>query len=64
MRRTRKWDRDDDDPAAGLLNLFDVWLVFAVAVLIAAWSASQAAMKASNEADLQISVSNGWNWKR
>ena len=59
MRRKRKWDRDEDDPAAGLLNLFDVWLVFAVAVLIAAWSASQAATKAAGAADLQIAVSNG-----
>ena len=60
MRRKRKWDRDEDDPAAGLLNLFDVWLVFAVAVLLAAWSASQAARKAaSGEADLQIVDQNG-----
>ena len=35
MRRKRKWDREDDDPAAGLLNLFDIWLVFAVALLLA-----------------------------
>ncbi|HEX7376800.1 MAG TPA: DUF2149 domain-containing protein [Pirellulales bacterium] len=35
MRRKRKWDRDDDDPAAGLLNLVDVWLVFAVALSMA-----------------------------
>jgi hypothetical protein len=59
MRRKRKWDRDDEDPAAGLLNLFDVWLVFAVAVLLAAWSSSQAAMKASGEADLEIVNQNG-----
>lgn len=60
MRRKRKWDRDEDDPAAGLLNLFDVWLVFAVAVLLAAWSASQGVRKASSgEADLQIVNQNG-----
>jgi hypothetical protein len=35
MRRKRKWDREDDDPAAGLLNLFDIWLVFAVSLLVA-----------------------------
>lgn len=35
MRRKRKWDREDDDPAAGLLNLFDIWLVFAVSLLLA-----------------------------
>jgi hypothetical protein len=37
MTRTkRKWDELlDEDPAAGLLNLFDVWIAFAVAVLLA-----------------------------
>ncbi|MBA4191288.1 MAG: hypothetical protein C0467_25175 [Planctomycetaceae bacterium] len=35
MRRKRMWDREDDDPAAGLLNLFDIWLVFAVSLLLA-----------------------------
>lgn len=33
--RKRKWDREDDDPTAGLLNLFDIWLVFAVSLLLA-----------------------------
>lgn len=59
MRRKRKWDRDDDDPAAGLLNLFDVWLVFAVAVLLAAWSATQATSQANSEADLEIVTKQG-----
>jgi hypothetical protein len=36
MRRRRKWDElFDEDPAAGLLNLFDVWIAFAVALLLA-----------------------------
>ena len=35
MRRRRKWeDLSDEDPAAGLLNLFDVWIAFAVALLL------------------------------
>lgn len=35
-RKRRKWDEGaDDDPAAGLLNLFDVWIAFAVALLLA-----------------------------
>jgi len=35
-RKKRKWDEDsDDDPAAGLLNLFDVWIAFAAALLLA-----------------------------
>jgi hypothetical protein len=36
IRRRRKWDDlVEDDPAAGLLNLFDVWIAFAVALLLA-----------------------------
>ncbi|HSI65567.1 MAG TPA: DUF2149 domain-containing protein [Candidatus Saccharimonadia bacterium] len=35
-RKKRKWDdSSEDDPAAGLLNLFDVWIAFAVALLLA-----------------------------
>ena len=33
--RARKWDDIEDDPTAGLLNLFDVWIAFAVALLLA-----------------------------
>ena len=36
MQRKRKWEElADEDPAAGLLNLFDVWIAFAVALLLA-----------------------------
>jgi hypothetical protein len=36
MLRRRKWDDlADEDPAAGLLNLFDVWIAFAAALLLA-----------------------------
>ncbi len=35
-RKKRKWDdAADEDPAAGLLNLFDVWIAFAAALLLA-----------------------------
>lgn len=35
-RKIRQWDESpDDDPAAGLLNLFDVWIAFAAALLLA-----------------------------
>ena len=34
-RPRRAWQSDDGDPAAGLVNLFDVWLVFAVSLLLA-----------------------------
>lgn len=34
--KRRKWEESgDDDPAAGLINLFDVWIAFAVALLLA-----------------------------
>lgn len=49
MRRKRKWDREDDDPAAGLLNLFDIWLVFAVTLLLAALTYSQLPRPAASE---------------
>jgi hypothetical protein len=36
LRRRRRWeDVVEDDPGAGLLNLFDVWIAFAVALLLA-----------------------------
>jgi hypothetical protein len=36
LRRKRKCDDSSEgDPGAGLLNLFDVWIAFAVALLLA-----------------------------
>ena len=35
-RKRRRWeDVIEEDPGAGLLNLFDVWIAFAVALLLA-----------------------------
>jgi hypothetical protein len=35
-RKRRRWEESgEDDPGAGLLNLFDVWIAFAVALLLA-----------------------------
>lgn len=35
-RKQRRWDAVcEDDPGAGLLNLFDVWIAFSVALLLA-----------------------------
>ena len=35
-RKARPWDHlAEEDPAAGLLNLFDVWIAFAAALLLA-----------------------------
>ncbi len=35
-RRRRRWEasQDEDDPLAGLVNLFDLWMVFSIALLI------------------------------
>lgn len=35
LRKPRRWDGESDDPTSGLVNLFDVWMVFAVALLLA-----------------------------
>ncbi len=33
--KTRRWDTNsDDDPLAGLVNLFDLWMVFSIALLL------------------------------
>jgi hypothetical protein len=34
-RKHRKWELTDVDPTSGLINLFDIWMVFAVALLLA-----------------------------
>lgn len=35
-RRPRAWEAaGDEDPGTGLINLFDVWIAFAVALLLA-----------------------------
>jgi hypothetical protein len=49
-RKKRKWDAfREDDPAAGLLNLFDVWIAFAVALLLASVSYQQFTKEGSPE---------------
>ena len=36
IRKRRCWEAvGEDDPGAGLLNLFDVWIAFSVALLLA-----------------------------
>jgi hypothetical protein len=43
-KKKRKWDRiHEDDPGAGLLNLFDVWIAFAAALVLAIVSYAQLA---------------------
>ena len=33
--KRRRWDSLEDDPLAGLVNLFDLWMVFSIALLLA-----------------------------
>ena len=36
IRKKRRWESTwDDDPSAGLINLFDVWVAFSLALLLA-----------------------------
>ena len=47
-RKKRKWDRiHEDDPGAGLLNLFDVWIAFAAALVLAIVSYTQVSRSAA-----------------
>jgi hypothetical protein len=40
--KSRRWDSvPDDDPLAGLVNLFDLWMVFSIALLLALVAASR-----------------------
>src|ERR1035441_2904157 len=34
-RARRLWEEMDEDPGTGLLNLFDIWIAFAVSLLLA-----------------------------
>jgi hypothetical protein len=55
-RKIRKWDHaTEEDPGAGLLNLFDVWIAFAVALLLAIVSYGNLAKKQSTS----LTKSNG-----
>ncbi len=41
-RRPRRWEtNDENDPLAGLVNLFDLWMVFSIALLIVFVGSSQ-----------------------
>jgi len=52
--KPRRWESaGEDDPLAGLVNLFDVWMVFSIALLIAMIGAarSQASSAATSPSD-------------
>lgn len=59
-RRSRRWEtRDDDDPLAGLVNLFDLWMVFSIALLIVfvgSTKQQKQAARAAGEAAEQTSL--------
>jgi len=55
--KKRLWDDSEgDDPAAGLINLFDVWIAFAAALLLAVVSFFNLP-KPSSKADAQADQS-------
>lgn len=67
-RKPRKWNSGADDPTAGLINLFDVWMVFAVALLLAlveagvvrsAMSASETTSRVDEQGNLEIVQRDG-----
>lgn len=59
-RKKRKWDdSSDDDPGAGLVNLFDVWIAFAAALLLAMISYFSVSVSASSTKASQPSESGG-----
>jgi hypothetical protein len=59
--KRRRWDHiSDEDPAAGLLNLFDVWIAFAVALLLATVSYySAAGVKSATQSKADAAPTSG-----
>ena len=53
-RKARPWDHlAEEDPAAGLLNLFDVWIAFAAALLLAMIGYHNQEMKTAGDPAVQ-----------
>ncbi len=62
LRKRRRWEEViEDDPGAGLLNLFDVWIAFAVALLLAmlAYYGKTATDNAALQAQLEAMEKKG-----
>lgn len=62
LRRRRRWDDViEDDPGAGLLNLFDVWIAFAVALLLStvAYYGKTAVANSALQAELEALKAKG-----
>ncbi|MFO0924245.1 MAG: DUF2149 domain-containing protein [Pirellulales bacterium] len=64
MRTKRLWHSNDDDPLAGLINLFDLWIVVIVVLILMIVQSSQMELTAqSMDAALeeeQPSVQTTW----
>lgn len=59
-RKKRKWDNaSEDDPGAGLINLFDVWIAFAVALLLSIISYENLSKKSKSHAEVSITKQEG-----
>lgn len=57
--KKRLWDdTDGDDPAAGLINLFDVWIAFAAALLLSVVSYMSQAKPPPSSAPTEASAAS------
>jgi len=52
--RQHRWEELDEDPGTGLLNLFDVWIAFAVVLLLAMVNYMQIPELMSDRSDLTL----------
>jgi hypothetical protein len=59
-RAPRRWQvHDEHDPLAGLVNLFDLWMVFSIALLIVFVGSSSRHRDAGAESDTSTRPSEG-----
>ncbi len=57
-RKTRLWHRDqEDDPLGGLVNLFDLWIVVVVALMLMLVRSTASNNRLSNE-NSEASIAN------
>jgi hypothetical protein len=53
--RKRRWEQHaEDDPLAGLINLFDLWMVFSIALLLALFARTPMAQLLSHATNVTV----------